>query len=157
MKANPSLQRDAAPESRLGAPEHVSPARESRPAMTPQEQRVFDLVKLELKPEMVPPEYRGKVASKFCGHCHHATLAMYELLGGKNNGYKVRKAVDELQIKHYWLESPSGEIIDPTAEQYTDLNRPLPYGNRVTQGVSHLRSNHARSIISSVQRKLSQG
>ena len=125
--------------------------------MTPREQRVFNLVKSELKPKMVPPEYRGRVASEFCGHCHHATLAMYELLGGKRNGYKVQKAVDELQIKHYWLESPSGEILDPTAEQYTDLNRPLPYNNRVTQGVSHLKSNHAKSIIANVQCKLSQG
>ena len=125
--------------------------------MTPHEQRVFAFVKSELRPDMVPPEYSGMVASEFCGHCHHATLAMYELLGGKNCGYKVRKAIDELQIKHYWLESPSGEIIDPTAEQYTDLNRPLPYGSRVTQGVSHFRSNHARSIIASVQCRLSQG
>jgi hypothetical protein len=124
--------------------------------MTPQEQRVFDLVKSELKPEMVPPEYQGRVESVFCGHCHHATMAMYELLGGKESGYKVCKAVDELQIKHYWLESPSGEIIDPTAEQYTDLNRPLPYDNRVNKGISHLMSNHARSIIANVRHQLSQ-
>ena len=118
---------------------------------------MFNLVKFELKLEMVPPEYRGKVDSRFCGHCHHATLAMYELLGGQDKGYKVRKAIDELHIKHYWLESPAGEILDPMAEQYTDLNRPLPYSNRVTQGVSHLKSNHAKAIIASVQSKLPQG
>lgn len=79
---------------------------------------------------------------------------MYVLLGGKEKGYKVRKAVDELEIKHYWLESPTGEDIDPTAEQYTDLNRPLPYNNRVVRGVSHLRSNSAKAIIASVKSKL---
>lgn len=125
--------------------------------MTPQEQRVFNLVKAELKPEMVPPGYRGKVSSEFCGHCHHATLAMYELLGGKSAGYKVRKAVDELDIKHYWLESSTGEILDPTAEQYTDLNRSLPYSNRVARGVSYRKSNPAITIIANVERKLSQG
>jgi len=125
--------------------------------MNLQEQRVFDLVRAELRPELVPPEYRGKVNSQYCGHCHHATLALYALLDGKRNGYKVRKAIDELQIKHYWLESPTGEIIDPTAEQYTDLGRPLPYVNRVTQGVSHLKSNHAKTIISNIQHKLQQG
>lgn len=119
--------------------------------MTPQEQRVFELVRLELKPEMVPPEYRDKVKSDYCGHCHHATLAMYVLLGGKTNGYKVRKAVDELQIKHYWLESPTGVLIDPTAEQYTDLGRPLPYANKVNKGLSYLKSNHAKAIILAVQ------
>lgn len=122
--------------------------------MTPQEKLIFDLVRSELQPEMVPPEYQGKVASEYCGHCHHATIAMYVLLDGKSKGYKVRKAIDELQIKHYWLESPSGEILDPTSEQYTSLGRPTPYGNRVTQGISHLRSNNAKAIIANVQRKL---
>lgn len=79
---------------------------------------------------------------------------MYALLDGKRNGYKVRKAIDECQIKHYWLESPTGEIIDPTAEQYTDLGRPLPYENQVIRGVSYLKSNHAKTIILNVQRKL---
>lgn len=122
--------------------------------MTPYEQRVFDLVRAELKPEFIPIEYRGVVNSPFCGHCHHATIAMYCILGGKDSGYKVRKAIDELQIKHYWLESPTGEIIDPTAEQYTDLNRALPYDNRITKGVSHLKSKPAKVIIDNVQTKL---
>lgn len=124
--------------------------------MTPMEQRIFDLVRLELKPDFVPPEYRGVVDSKYCGHCHHATIAMYNLLGGKDAGYKVRKAIDELQIKHYWLESPNGETIDPTAEQYTELGRPLPYANRVAKGVSHLKSKPAKEIIASAQHQLQQ-
>ena len=122
--------------------------------MIPQEQLVFDLVKSELRPELVPLEYRGRVESEYCGHCHHATIAMYVLLNGKENGYKVRKAIDELQIKHYWLESPSGEIIDPTAEQYTSLGRSLPYDKRVNRGVSYLQSNSAKAIILAVRRKL---
>lgn len=122
--------------------------------MTPQEQIVFNLVRLELKPEMIPSEYKGIVDSEYCGHCHHATIAMYVLLDGKNKGYKVRKAIDELQIKHYWLESPTGEILDPTREQYANLGRIAPYGNQVKIGVSHQRSRHAKTIISNVQRKL---
>ena len=122
--------------------------------MTPQEQLIFNLVRSELQPEMVPSEYQGKVASEYCGHCHHATIAMYVLLDGKNQGYKVRKAIDELQIKHYWLESPSGETLDPTAEQYTNLGCPAPYGSQVTRGISHLRSNNAKAIIANVQARL---
>ena len=124
--------------------------------MTPSEKQIFDLVRSELNPKFVPPEYHDVVNSPYCGHCHHATIAMYNLLGGKDSGYKVRKAIDELQIKHYWLESPSGEIIDPTAEQYTSLGRPLPYRNPVTRGVSHLKSRPAKEIIANVQRKLRQ-
>lgn len=118
--------------------------------MSPHEQRIFDLVRLELRPEYVPIEYRDLIASEYCGHCHHATIAMYYLLDGKKNGYKVRKAIDEMMIKHYWLECPNGQIIDPTAEQYTVLNRPLPYAARVNSGVSHLKSKAATAIIESV-------
>lgn len=103
---------------------------------------------------MVPPKYQGKVNNEYCGRCHHATIAMYFLLDGKNNGYKVRKAIDELKIKHYWLESPTGAKIDPTEEQYTSLGHPLPYANQISQGVSHLQ---AKVIISNVQSKLQQG
>ncbi len=82
---------------------------------------------------------------------------MYFLLDGKTNGYKVRKAIDELMIKHYWLERSDGEIIDPTAEQYTELNRPLPYNTRVANGVSHGKSKSTQIIIENVRAKLQQG
>jgi hypothetical protein len=119
--------------------------------MNADEQRVFDLVRLELRSEYVPSEYRGVVNSQYCGHCHHATIAMYYLLDGKQKGYKVRKAIDEKSIKHYWLETKDGEIIDPTAEQYTDLDRPLPYRDPVRKGVSHLQSKAAKTIIANVR------
>ena len=121
------------------------------------EKKVFDLVRKELKDEYVPEEYRGKVNSSYCGHCHHATIALYNLLGGKENGYKVRKAVDELGIKHYWLENKDGEIIDPTGEQYTDLDRTPPYANKVNRGVSYRRTKAANEIIDNVNSKLHQG
>ena len=124
--------------------------------MTLLEKQIFDLVRSELKPEFVPSMDKNRIDSKYCGHCHHATIAMYNLLDGKVCGYKVRKAIDELEIKHYWLESPSGEVIDPTAEQYTDLNRPLPYNERVSKGISYLKSNIAKRIIATVQHKLQQ-
>lgn len=122
--------------------------------MTPEEQNIFNLVRLELKPEMISQDYQGLVNSEFCGHCHHATLAMYELLGGKENGYKVRKAIDELGIKHYWLESANGEIIDPTAEQYTALNRELPYSKQVKVGISYRKTKHAKFIIHNIRNKI---
>jgi len=122
-----------------------------------QEKMIFELVRSELSDEFVAEEYRGKVDSPYCGHCHHATLAMYSLLGGKDNGYKVRKAIDEFEIKHYWLENAKGEIIDPTAEQYTDLGRNLPYNNRVNSGVSYRRTKAANAIIKRVSEKLLKG
>lgn len=122
-----------------------------------QEKKIFDLVRSELSDEFVSEEYRGKVNSPYCGHCHHTTLAMYNLLGGKDSGYKVRKAIDELEIKHYWLENSKAEIIDPTAEQYTGLGRDLPYKNRVNKCVSYRRTKAANAIIKRVSEKLQKG
>jgi len=125
--------------------------------MNEREQQIFDLVRSHLNEEFIGDEYRGRVDSPFCGHCHHATVAMYDILGGKTNGYKIRKAVDELEIKHYWLESPTGEIIDPTAEQYTDLDRQSPYDKSVGAGVSYRKTIAAKTIIENVHRDLNSG
>lgn len=111
-------------------------------------------MKKELKDKYVPKEYKEIANSPYCGHCHHATIALYNLLGGKEKGYKVRKAIDELEIKHYWLENEKGEKIDPTMEQYTDLNRTLPYDKKVTKGVSYRKTKAANEIIKNVRSKL---
>lgn len=47
--------------------------------MTPEEKRIFDLIRSELRPDVVPPEYRGVVDSMYCGHCHHASIANVHL------------------------------------------------------------------------------
>lgn len=121
--------------------------------MNSTEQQIHDLVRAELKDCYVKPEYKGKVDSRFCGHCHHATIAMYELLGGKGSGYKVKRAVDELEITHYWLEAPNGTIIDPTVEQYTDCGRTPPYDSGCGKA-SYRRSSPAKEIIEAVKLKL---
>lgn len=122
--------------------------------LTPSESKLYSLIRSLLTPDMVKPEYRQAVDSEYCGHCHHASLAMYYLLGGKSAGYKMRKAIDELGITHYWLERPDGVIIDPTVEQYTELNRPLPYDNRVNKGVSHMISRATKVIMEKAKAKL---
>ncbi|MCU4378636.1 hypothetical protein [Acinetobacter haemolyticus] len=78
-------------------------------------------------------------------------------MGGKEKGYKVRKVIDELRVKHYWLETSSGEIIDPTIEQYIDLNRITPYENKETNRVSYRKTKAALTIISNVQKEISKG
>ena len=121
------------------------------------EKTIYDLVRQELRDEYVPEKFRNKVDSRFCGHCHHATVAMYYLLGGKEKNYKIKKAIDELEITHYWLETSEAEIIDPTVEQYTDLNREPPYENSVTKGVSYRKTKAALEIIEIVRKKLENG
>jgi len=122
--------------------------------MNTDEKRIYDFVREELKDEMIPISYRGLIDSKYCGHCHHASLAMYNLLGGKTNGYKLQTATDELEIKHYWLVNSKGEIIDPTIEQYTDLDRKPPYDKIANNRASHRKTKATKLIIENVTKKL---
>ncbi|MBO9484299.1 hypothetical protein [Salinisphaera sp. G21_0] len=122
--------------------------------MSPFEQKIFDLVRDELTDDLIPDNFSGRVDSRYCGHCHHASLAMYNLLGGKNNGYKLQKAEDEKGITHYWLINSYSEVIDPTVEQYTHLNRPLPYQNLKDNRASYRKTNTTKLIIKRVKEKL---
>jgi len=122
--------------------------------MNKTEKIIFDLVREELTDDMIPESYQDLVDSRFCGHCHHASLAMYSLLGGKDKGYKLQKSIDEKDIIHYWIVNKNNEIIDPTEEQYTTLNRPLPYGNKKDNRASYRKTNATNKIIINVNEKL---
>ncbi|MFB1118865.1 hypothetical protein RF240_21675 [Dickeya dadantii] len=124
--------------------------------MNQTEQRIFDLVRSELTDDLLPKPYRGLVNSKFCGHCHHASLAMYNLLGGRAKGYKLQKAIDEDNITHYWLVNENNEIIDPTAEQYSELERPFPYHLIKNNRASYRLTKATNRIISNVKAKLGE-
>jgi len=121
--------------------------------MNIQEQKIYNLVREELTDDLRPKKYVHLVNSKFCGHCHHASLAMYNILGGKDCGYRLQKAVDELQITHYWLINKDNEIIDPTVEQYTDLDRKPPYDKVINNSASYRKTKATKLIISNVIEK----
>lgn len=122
--------------------------------MNTQEKIIFDLVRESLNPDMIPESYKGLVEHPMFGHCHHASYGMYKLLGGKPAGYKLQRAKDDDGIIHYWLLSPSGEIIDPTVEQYTDLGRSLPYKNKVDDRASFRLTNSAKRVIQYVGERI---
>lgn len=118
--------------------------------MNDDEKLIYDLVREKLIDDLIPSSYRNLVDSKYCGHCHHASLAMYNLLGGKDKGYGLRTAIDELDIKHYWLIDSNNEIIDPTIEQYTELGRKPPYDKVKSKKASYRKSNATKYIIENV-------
>lgn len=115
--------------------------------MTPEEERVFNSVKKALSEVSPRKEYQGLVDHEMCGHCHHAALSMQILLGGAAKGYKLATAFDEKGIQHYWLISPTKEIIDPTKEQYTELGRDLPYSRSTGARCSYRRSTQVVRIL----------
>jgi hypothetical protein len=118
--------------------------------MTPEEERVFRSVKRALSEVSPRKTFQGLVDHAMCGHCHHAALAMQILLGGAPKGYKLGTAIDEKDIQHYWLISPSGEIIDPTQEQYTELGRRLPYTRSTGARCSYRRSRQVNEVLNLV-------
>ena len=98
--------------------------------MTPAEIEAFEKVRSLLTEDFIPKKYKDrKIDHKMYGHCYHATLAMYDLLGGKEKGYKIKCATDNEGTKHYWLEK-NGRIIDPTFEQYSETSRTPPYDKK---------------------------
>lgn len=68
------------------------------------------------------PPWRGH-DNPLAGHCYVASEVLYHLLGGKESGLTPQFVRHEGQ-PHWFLKTPEGTIIDPTAEQF---NSPVPY------------------------------
>ena len=117
--------------------------------MTPYEQRHFNAIRELLTPDLLGARFRDRPNSPFYGHCFHASIALYKLLGGKEHGYAVWRADDSTGVRHYWLTSQSGEIIDPTVEQYTNFGQPLPYANGRRTGFRD--SAAAKRLVQAIQ------
>ncbi|MDY0314109.1 MAG: hypothetical protein RBR32_03445 [Bacteroidales bacterium] len=119
--------------------------------MTRREEEIFNAIRNELFDEIIPINYQdGKINHPMYGHCHHAALSMYILLGGKEKGYKLQKADDTDGIIHYWLINKDNEIIDPTKEQYTDLNRELPYNRTKNNRASYRQTKAVKHILNKI-------
>lgn len=123
--------------------------------MTPHEQCYFDAIRNLLTPDLLNDRFRDRPESPFYGHCFHASIALYQLLGGKVQGYAVWCAMDSTGVSHFWLTSSSGEIIDPTAEQYTDFDIPLPYADGKRTGFRIPGTAHR--LVQSVQQMVGNG
>lgn len=120
--------------------------------MTTREENIFNAVRNELIDKIIPTNYQdGKINHPMYGHCHHAALSMYILLGGKDKGYKLQKAIDADGITHYWLINKDNEIIDPTKEQYTDLKRELPYTRKNDDRASYRKTKAVKFILGKIK------
>lgn len=60
------------------------------------------------------------------GKCYPAAIALFIFLGGRNKGYRLMRGADHTG-SHYWVQSPAGTILDPTAEQFTVMGIEAPY------------------------------
>lgn len=61
------------------------------------------------------------------GHCYIASEAIYHTFGGKEK-WAAYTGRDHNNGTHWWLKNKeTGEIVDPTKEQYTSLSIDPPY------------------------------
>lgn len=93
------------------------------------EQRTTNAVKSALYHDLLKPSFRRRAQGQHVtfGHCYAASEALYHLLGGKEAGYKAVCGRDSEGITHWWLVDVGGNILDPTAEQYTSRGVSPPY------------------------------
>lgn len=64
------------------------------------------------------------------GHCYACAEAAFHVLGGKDVGLvpQVASFVENgRRVSHWWLRTASGEILDPTAEQFHAVGENPPY------------------------------
>jgi hypothetical protein len=90
----------------------------------PLTETIIDLMESVLTPDLLSKAERDipKGAHPTTGHCAVAAEALFFLLGGKPYGYKAMVAtyyVDGERCTHWWIVNKDGDILDPTAKQFT--------------------------------------
>ena len=113
--------------------------------MTNNEENLLKAVQTVLTPDLVPEKYRGRPENPMFGQCYGAAEALYRLLGAKEHGYKAQRATDNEGIVHWWVLSPIGNVLDPTAAQYTDFGKIPPHAKGL--GASFRRPSKRAEII----------
>jgi hypothetical protein len=106
-----------------------------------------------LTPDLLKKEYREEnIENPMYGHCYAASEALYHL--AKGSGFKPCRGRDERGIVHWWLVDDQGNILDPTAEQYTSKGRTPPYAKGKKAGFLTLEpSKRAETIMRRIAKK----
>jgi hypothetical protein len=100
--------------------------------------RLIQKIHGALDTSLLKPHYRKQHEANpdlHCttGHCYVAAEALWHALGGFDGPWRPVTGRDE-EGTHWWLvHQKTGEIADPTSDQYTSLGEEPPYhtGRRV--------------------------
>jgi 5-methylcytosine-specific restriction endonuclease McrA len=145
---------------------HLSPCSVSKPA-SPSPPRgenptsVLDLTALALSivshltPDLLSPEWaalRRPGDHALTGYCYVASEALYHLAGGTTSGLSVYRCSLPGGGSHWWLADSAGQILDPTAEQFSD-SPPYSQGSR-TSFLSRKPSGRTSRLIARVRAQL---
>jgi hypothetical protein len=95
--------------------------------------QLIERLQCVLTADLLREPYRSRVANgahPLTGYCYVACEALYHALGGKAAGY-TPMCIQHEGGPHWWLRGPSGEVVDPTAAQFSS---PVPYERGVGKG-----------------------
>ena len=85
---------------------------------SPREAEALRAIRANLTPDLLAGEYRACAGQHpMAGHCSVATEALYFTLGGKTAGYTPMNVRHE-GVSHWYLRTPDGRYLDPTADQF---------------------------------------
>ena len=102
-----------------------------------------------LTPDLLKAPYRAENATNpMFGHCYVASEALFHSLGDRDK-YSAACGRDEQDIVHWWIvDNTTGEIHDPTADQYLSKGKTPPYAkSRKTGFLTKLPSKRAQIVL----------
>jgi hypothetical protein len=102
-----------------------------------------------LSEDLLHDKYREQ-DHPMAGHCYVASEALYHLLGGSEQSFKPCCSRDAYGGVHWWLEDDDGHVLDPTFDQYVDLDKTAPYASGVRKGF--LTTNPSARAVELIQR-----
>lgn len=119
-------------------------------------QTLINKIQSVLTPDLLKGIWNKQFDNPMAGHCYAATEALFWLLGGPDSDWKPyvlshKTFPDRLAEgeTHWFLKNKNtGEILDPTKEQFEDT--PIPYDNGISNGMMNYPkggSKRAREII----------
>ena len=90
--------------------------------------KIIENIQSVLTPDLLKGIWKRETENKLEGHCYIATESLYWLLGGPESVWKPyvlshKTWPDGLNVgeTHWFLKNNIGEILDPTKEQFGDL------------------------------------
>lgn len=121
--------------------------------------KYIELIHESLSKDLLKKQYQADYDNLHftTGHCYIASEAIYHTFGGKEK-WSAYAGRDDNNGTHWWLKNKdTGEIVDPTKEQYTSLGLEPPYNKgRPCAFLTREPSQRAQKLIARVNEKVIQ-